>query len=180
MLKKNFIAAINKLKERNQKLVNKNGITPYTRDTDIIINNLVKYYNHKENDTSYKDLFEKARILAMLFGCNIDEYISYDQQYLECELFRNNMKEIFVLPESYIETEFRLNQIYINTCIRTMVDAVKDYRYWITKKDSTKEIALNLENLWPELHEYFKTDMPINEVEKDIKLRYYAARKLNT
>lgn len=56
--------AINKLIGRNKSLVQKNGVSDYTRETDKIINVLLDYYHCQEKEK--KDLRYKSEIADLL------------------------------------------------------------------------------------------------------------------
>jgi len=62
--------AIQKLINRNQQLVNKNGVTPYTRESEDIINTILAFY-HISNDV----LLDQRKIPIVDFKNNTINYL---------------------------------------------------------------------------------------------------------
>lgn len=124
--------AIQKLINRNQQLVNKNGVTTYTRESEDIINTILAFY-HTSNDV----LLNERKVPAVSNCNNTAKYIM--------NMFDVFDKNSIIVPEPSLE--FTLHFIF---------NAPVPYRELITymvkngHMDNYRAVLLNMQIRWIE------------------------------
>lgn len=161
----NHVQAINRLIERNQRVVNKNGVTDYTKETDSIVNALLEYVKSTELEIArLKTVEQRATIILQFIG--IPDYLEMDTDYLK-KFIAPNQEIIIGYDDRKIE-------------LRDIRDAYRHYKneieheYWIynTIKDFSRtgwEVLKPFEKLFPDYVFCITRGVPDSEVLNMIK-----------
>lgn len=174
MIKKNFLWAINRLKSRNQRFVDKNGITVWSKETDRIIEALVEYFNDREKISEgireTNQVFNKLVFILELYGVPYKKLFHLPVEFLEFE--SNNLKIEGEVPGQpriqliQILSDYNRHQIIIESLIQSVMN------YLEIENQVVKE---NILETWPRLAEYFHDPGRENLIET-IQNDYYAGR----
>ena len=170
MIKKNFIRAINRLKARNQRFVDKNGVTAWSRESDRIIEALTEYYNDQEKKGDTGLVIKKLILILDLYGVPYQQLLHLPVEFLA--FTSNNMKlsgEVPGQPRIQL-TIISTNHICHQNIIESMAQAVMDYR-----ETDNQVLRENLMKNWPQLYDYFLDQEQENFIE-NLQNDYYAGR----
>jgi len=142
MLKDNFIKAIEKLKRRNQALVDKNGVTGYTQETDRILSDLVDYFNDREKQVrgieAANETINKLILILKLYGIPYHELFALPVEFLEMELKKKSIQgDLPNQPFIYlfeILNDYNKHQVIIESYLQVVsnfrkikIKAIQDY-----------------------------------------------------
>jgi hypothetical protein len=191
--------ALDRLAERNQADVNRNGVTSRSREMDGIIQTLCDYFNHCE---STLDLITsralKYKSMLKIFGITegyIKDLEKFPLELLEAEIRTRQLGGLAVEIQSdglkVVETpaaDFPDISIYLNEtrarCVtrEDWADTLKQMvqAYSMFSEFNAEILTEHLEITWPELNSYFcelkhrpkDLERILNEVETD----YYAGK----
>lgn len=174
MIKKNFLWAIDWLKSRNQRFVDKNGVTAWSKETDRIIEAMVEYFNDREKINEgireTNRAFNKLVFILELYGVPYKKLFHCPVEFLEFE--NNNLKMEgasrgqLKIQLIQILSDYNRHQVIIESLIQSVTN------YLEIENQVVKE---NILETWPRLAEYFHDPERENLIEI-IQDDYYAGR----
>lgn len=170
MIKKKFIQAINRLKARNQRFVDKNGVNAWSKESDRIIEALADYYNDREKKEDTDLIIKKLILILDLYGVPYEEMLCFPVESLA--FVSHNLKLSGEVPGQpmiqliTITSKCRGHQ----SIIGGMIQAVENY--WEIDNQALRD---NLMKNWPELSGYF-LDQEMENLFENLQNDYYAGR----
>lgn len=128
-----MVNAINKLKQRNQNFVNKYGVNDFSRETDNIIQELIKFYNNTEvsqkNTVLLKNKIKRLQLICLLFGVPLQDLEIVPLSYLEFkynnDLLSGNLPQFDPLEI----TEFLIDWLKIHCEILHVITDIKAFKH---------------------------------------------------
>ncbi len=173
----NYIEAINKLIQRNKNLVQKSGISPYTKETDEIINAILDQFKIYSRDN--KGLFNAFSIVSLnrevcfeLFGIP-DEFKTIDhdflQRYIEFDLVPQMWLSVGGTPETFELSEQSIIRQYkhYNKQIETY------FELYLICKPHLLVYPETYKRLFPQFYNYAKFNYTDEQVKAEIKRTLY-------
>jgi len=174
LIKKNFLRAISRLKSRNQSFVDRNGATAWSKETDLIIDALVEYFNEREKIAggreAARELIDKLLLIMRSHGVHNKELFLLPVEFLEYEC--NEIE-----TDGSVNLDIRMQLIRIlsdynrhQVIIESLIQAVMNYR-----EIEDQVVRKNILETWPQLSEYFYSPETGN-LKTEIQNDYYAGR----
>jgi len=162
--------AIQRLIDRNQALVNKSGVSVYTRESDDIINALLDYMHAKEaQQTTTEARTRKALIILKLLG--LERFLKIDADFLQRYI---DYDVITGIDAHYVET----GEKDITDCQLHLDNIEQAYKFYITQLrgeiELFKVVKANyptgaLHAIFPEYWDYCARGLSDTEVLHEIK-----------
>ena len=173
--KMTHIEAIQKLIERNKSLVRKSGVSAYTRESDDIVNALLRYVKASEKESSaLKEANKRMNVLLTLLGVP-EAAKEIDSEFLERYL------KFDIVPEMWIQSggDADTYEFHIDDFIRAYEHArgriELEYENYLLLKElfSNEKLTSLLEQTNPREVKWFRKQYTESEIKEEIKRSIY-------